>query len=292
MTTIETLIFSCFRADIDNGEDVTGSDEEDHISLLTLRKRMSKKTAYDNPPYGRKKKKPNTRKTSKRKISQPTCTSLRKESESHDVELAKKQSVQLHEKLQKETEEHQHQLNRILNVNSCKIACDTCQDGDCFIVSILHLLNRPTDKETVTVMRKTISDHLLYHESYYKPFFSASKRQYQQLARDVQKTGHWTSMVNDAVPLAVSNILQRKIRIFTSMRIQPSISIDPSLEPQSDCTSLITGENPLLLGYLAVPKHQHYVPVTRVDWRTALHSKYRTCRILAHTYHSSWLSLF
>ena len=196
------------------------------------------------------------------------------------VEKAREESIALYKNLQNEVTEHRARIESLLGVNGCRISADVPSDGDCFVTSILHQLEQTI---TVTQRREIISFHLLWNEPYYMPFFGdkMGQQQYRKLAEEVTEKGAWTSLINDALPVAVSNILQRKIRIFTSQKNQPCISIDPSLMPQCEDFKLTvrTEEDPVLLAYLVIPKKEHYMPMSRIDWRTALQGKFSTVSV-------------
>lgn len=103
------------------------------------------------------------------------------------------------------------------------------------------------------------------------------------MAYQVKECGQWTGDINDAVPLSISNILQKQLLIFTSRKEQPTILIEPSLpqQPVSDSESELLqqaafklSERKLLLCYMALSGHEHYCPVSRDDWRQCLQGQY------------------
>ena len=143
-------------------------------------------------------------------------------------------------------------------------------------MSVLFHLQTDLNTSTVSELRRMVCDHLQTNASHYMPFFSQDSVKYNLLTERVKENGIWNESINEAVPLAVANILQTKLRILTSNPVIPCITIDPSLPPdetssqeaalRSKCQTTST----ILFGYLAAKDHENYDPVVRVDWRRKL----------------------
>ena len=163
-----------------------------------------------------------------------------------------------------------HRLTSVLlSYNLESLAVD--EDGDCLFHAVcLHLANEITaDEDTsdllshaqslgysiqsdamskVLLLRKLVVKEWLDNQSTYKPFFLL--KDFQSAAREFVQSGVFAGDLGDAMVLAISNVLQVPIVVFSSVENYPCIPIHPRRCSPS--------AKPILLGFLQNYKGGHY----------------------------------
>ena len=132
-------------------------------------------------------------------------------------------------------------------------------DGNCFFKAILAQLKDKT--LDIGTLRSHVNQHLLANEDHYIGFLaqkydtnatdtsSVYREKVEQLAMD----GIWNLELSDVIPLAIANIYNRHIIIYSSRLANPIINIEPDLN-----NGTMSSDDPLVLAYLAVPSYEHY----------------------------------
>ena len=96
-------------------------------------------------------------------------------------------------------------------------------------------------------MDRTVSEHLLEHKQHYMNFLqfpeSADESQKNELFSksvvELKQDGKWNTELGDCLPLAISNKLQRPIRIYSSKLYNPVYDIEPDISLQRGETQLL-----------------------------------------------------
>ena len=77
---------------------------------------------------------------------------------------------------------------------------------------------------------------------------------YQDKVNSLTADGVWNVAMSDLIPLAMANVLQKKITIYSSKLNCPLIQIEPNISSVQLERDLET----IYLAYLAVPGYKHY----------------------------------
>ena len=107
----------------------------------------------------------------------------------------------------------------------------------------LGLSQHVNNCDKISVLRQLIVEEFTGPNSHvYKPFLVTSTNAYDEEARKFKNPGHFDSELGNCVPLAMSNILQIPLVIFTSMENYPISHVIPR-------TSVLS-EVPIYLAYV------------------------------------------
>lgn len=156
--------------------------------------------------------------------------------------------------LQQEMEHKQHckKLSKLLKANQLK-KIDMPQDGDCIFSAISYHTGC-----NAKLIRLMCSKHITENVTHYNPFTELLP----ESLHDLTKMGNWNTDLGDIVLLAIANMLQRNIIIFSSrlsvIEIRPTLALVPVL-------NLKYGSR-LLLAHLAIQGHEHYDVVGTVSF--------------------------
>lgn len=248
----------------------SSSDDSHHLPLSEIsktlgfnsdtRKRKARKFHGKHPIASKRKKK----RTSSHKSK---CTDSENSHSKQNIKQKNKEGTQ------------QHLLKRILEINGYELDTKKSpRNGDCFFTSIIYQLNLHQSgadiSKLVSEMRNITAEHFLQYIAHYLPFFKqVTGVQFLSMVNYLRNSGYWSGDINDAVPLAMANILQMKLIIFTSCRC---MVVEPSM--RLTCT----GAN--ILQYAALPGRtislayvqDHYDSVIKKekDWNLNLQSKF------------------
>lgn len=197
----------------------------------------------------------------KRKIAKPTLKQpISRSSKSYSQRMyeATQKSKRQHKLYQILKKSHDSRLSNLLQGNHLRRHC-TSADGDCFFNAVsIQLMGTITTTE----LRQNVCNHVLENENHYKGYLQyvnskteEEKSQYfKQKVNELSNEGVWNNEIADLTPLAVANIYQVPITIYSSKLERPVVKIDSdqnSVKPIDDLSEIT-------LAYLAVPGFEHY----------------------------------
>ena len=78
-------------------------------------------------------------------------------------------------------------------------------------------------------------------------------QQYHLKVSELKKEGRWNSDIADVGPLAVANLLQTPLIIYSSKLERPMESVQPDMKLGN-----VTTFDRIILAYLAIAGHEHY----------------------------------
>ena len=110
-------------------------------------------------------------------------------------------------------------------------------DGNCFLRAVLTQISDPQNNLDAPKLRQDIVNHLRENHEHYINVLSfrsdddeiSNRDIYEDTINDIQQDGHWNVELADCMPLAVSNIFKRTIRIFSSRISNQVYDIKPDL---------------------------------------------------------------
>lgn len=145
------------------------------------------------------------------------CSTLQKIIETSRRQMQAKQISEMY---------HTQKLEKLLASNECRCV-PVYPNGDCLIKAVSMQL----DDQSITPddISRNICPHILENFHHYSGFMKFNEsltedEQVEQITTDLkqlEKTGNWQSDYADFVPLCLSNIFQRQIRIFSSSASTP-----------------------------------------------------------------------
>lgn len=155
--------------------------------------------------------------------------------------------------------QHYNKLQSILSVNNLTLK-RVYPDGNCLFSSTIELVKEANPNLTVQKLRQIVSDHMLEYAVEYSPFMSVKcKESYKDTVIQIAQPGTWSSDISDAIPLAISNLFQERMIIYSSREEQAYITVEPTLALSQ---SVNVNRTPFLqYAYLAVTNCEHYDPV-------------------------------
>ena len=108
------------------------------------------------------------------------------------------------------------------------------------------------DNNTLAELRQRVCNHLTDNFDIYKGFLT-NEDTYMQNVNYLREEGHWSNDMTDAMPLAVSNLLGRILKIYCSNRAHPVYERTPTIP--CDASEQLEVIN---LAYLQIPGFEHY----------------------------------
>ena len=177
---------------------------------------MAEQNAVQNKPKTRKQKliqrKTNSSNETKRNSMK---TSKANENES-DISKAQEASLEMFNITQIRKRGHIRRLNYLLSSNNLTLI-QTDSDGDCFFNAIRCRIS--TENNTASTLRAYVCDHLMKNENSYTEFLHFPDEQksqaYSKKVNTIETAGIWNNDISDLVPVAVANIFNTKITIFS-----------------------------------------------------------------------------
>lgn len=164
-------------------------------------------------------------------------------------EKAVEESKKRHCKQRKRERLHERNVDRMLHANGLK-RISVPKNGDC-IFSAISLHTDPLVEQHR--LRQFVCSHLQQNENLFRHFFPGTSASFQEQLLQLNKPGQWLSDLADAVPLAIANIIQKDVVIFTSVQtvlcIHPNVVLKPTVR--------VLGKA-CFLAHLRVPRHEHY----------------------------------
>lgn len=148
---------------------------------------------------------------------------------------------------------HYNRLHRLLSTNDMELIRIE-PDGDCLFNAVHYLIQKSNDNVTVGALRQIVSDHMLEYPDEYKPFLPENMS-YEVAAREIRIPGKWNSALCDAIPLAMCNLLQEPMTIYSSQYGNNITSIVPSINSKRRHVNPVPA---LQLAHLAMNNCEHY----------------------------------
>lgn len=190
----------------------------------------------------------------KRKQEKPKKKSFNSNAEFKFFENSKRLSSRECKLRNKEEERHKNKVDKILNANGLQ-RIEIPQDGDCFFQAVCFFICGLTTEK----LRQECFRHILTNIETYSPFLTGN-----QTVGDftgILKKGHWKNDCMDFLPLAVANIFQHNILIFSSKEHQSVLEVLPNLKVPA---ALPGCKQPIILAYIAVPGREHFDSVAPI----------------------------
>ena len=152
-----------------------------------------------------------------------------------------KDSQKSHDLQKNEQKKHKKKLLKILRANATKLI-EVPEDGDCIFTAVSYFT-----QVSKTVIKEICYKHISQKIEHYQPFTS-------NLTTDhiAKMNKHWNTEMGDVVLLAIANITQSPIKVFSSKLLALDIRPTLSMAPAVHCNGNI------LLGHTAVPGREHY----------------------------------
>ena len=174
-------------------------------------------------------------------------------SEEDDMPLASlarvlKRSVEDYESQQASFKEHSDRLLNLLSKEGM-ILMPGPKDGDCFVTATAA----QTDSSPEEV-RARLSDFLIANQTELDSFFEDGT--FEKEVSLLRNQGVWNMSVCDCLPLAVANLYDRAIRIYSSSKENPVLDIRPTEEDHGKRIS----EDMIYYAHYAIKGVEHY------DW--------------------------
>ena len=169
----------------------------------------------------------------------------------HILKAIKKSSRKIHQRTLREEEAHTANVDRLLKCNGLKRS-NVNKDGNCFF-SAVALQMRYSETLTHNDIRESACSHLLEYKSNYTSFFLGSN--FRKEVKKLRKNGAWSAELADCLPLAIANLTQKKVLIFTSVRTV--LDIIPNLQIKVE-ERFIVSQDFLYLAHIRTPGREHY----------------------------------
>lgn len=106
-------------------------------------------------------------------------------------------------------------------------------DGNCFFAAVLTSLQGESDPQS---LRDQTCKHLIDNCENYMGFLMNDEVNkmdrlslFQLEVNKMSETGNWKSPIGDCLPLAIANMMERPVRIFSSSVSTPVQQIDPDM---------------------------------------------------------------
>lgn len=181
--------------------------------------------------------------------------------EMQQVHKAKRVSKTLHTLKEQMRKYHMKRLDQLLASNELKRE-SVPSDGNCLFEAVCQTLK--TDKWNASVIRQTVCDHMLKHVGNYIQFLPKNgeqelSEQFRLEVEQLKEDGQWKTSLADCLPLAIANVLNRPLRIFSSHLATPVYDIRPDI---GDCDF---SDEYLYLAHVAVRNEEHYEAVLKLD---------------------------
>ena len=147
---------------------------------------------------------------------------------------------------------HRQRLACLLDFNGLE-EVHVPADGNCLFASTLALVKQNNLQLTSANLREIVCDHMAEYPEQFEPFISGN---YNQKVSEMRKEGHWNTELADATPLALANLFQARVMIYSSTPGWPLRTVIPQL---TDSTHPHVNKDTFLLySYLDIPEFQHY----------------------------------
>lgn len=118
-----------------------------------------------------------------------------------------------------------------------------------------HLETEPENyKKIMPVSSDTVIPVSIETESEsYKKIIPVSSDTYQSQVNKLRTIGHWNADIADLIPMALADVFQRNIMIYSSNIDNPVVHIHPT-----NGTPTVNSASPLMYSLLSIPGHEHY----------------------------------
>ena len=104
------------------------------------------------------------------------------------------------------------------------------RDGNCIYNAVCHQVRNTYPTLTGQSLREIVCNHLIENDFYYKNFIvlNPSESFQQMITCQLKRSRAWNNSLGDLLPLAIANLFQCKLKIFSTGQI-PIIKVQPSL---------------------------------------------------------------
>lgn len=183
-----------------------------------------------------------------------------------DITLAelKHQSILRVKAEKKLKKQHKIKLDKLLESNGL-VRKSIPEDGDCFFNATLeqvrdipHLSRLYTSAEE---LRQSVCNHMSKERNHYISYLELTSLddeqsvpcEIEQAINFLRIPGHWATELADLIPLAICNVLNAKVRIYSSISGYPIIDVEPDMGNTNDNDRV-----QLLYAYIAIPNYEHF----------------------------------
>ena len=156
-------------------------------------------------------------------------------------------------------EEHTQRLKQILMENK-KAVHNIAKDGNCFFNSGCHQVRCTNPGLDGTKFRNIVCDHLVEKEDCYSLFIELKdgEKFESKIEAELRTSGRWNTALGDLLPLAVANLFQSSVEIFSSKDDCPHLMIVPDLSLPEHESVIMNHSSSIQFVYTAIPGREHY----------------------------------
>ena len=127
-------------------------------------------------------------------------------------------------------------------------------NGNCVFRSPVKSVKEANHLLTAASLREVVCNHMTEFSDEYMGFSKSGE--FYTSVNKLAATGTWNINLADAVPLALSNLFQAKVLIFTSEQGKSLITVAPTL---IDITHPHANQSTCLyFAYMAIPGQEHF----------------------------------
>ncbi|XP_052075475.1 uncharacterized protein LOC127712922 [Mytilus californianus] len=161
---------------------------------------------------------------------------------------------------------HTIRLDNLLLSNGLK-RIPTIADGNCFLSAVVKHISSEGHDMNVQILREKLVDHMSREDYHYKRFISfdhettveGQNQKFDSLLQDFSIDGHWNNELADFMPLALANMYNRPLRIYSSMVSNSVYDIIPDLQDTEHSQEYIK------VALIAIKGQEHYDAVCHLD---------------------------
>ncbi|MES9881873.1 MAG: hypothetical protein ABW185_13425 [Sedimenticola sp.] len=165
------------------------------------------------------------------------------------IERAKKKSL-IEAKLQSVISKyHVQRLDNLLASNGLK-RNSVKSDGNCFFKAVGKSSNPDNSPDDV---RHEVVDHIALNREHYIGYVDSADGSFDDMLLELRTDGHWNTSLADCLPLAVANLYQCCIRIYSSEIENPIQDIHPDINVEGVQTN-----DSINVARIAIRGKEHY----------------------------------
>lgn len=152
---------------------------------------------------------------------------------------------------------HTDRLDSLLNRHGL-IRCRVSADGNCMFAAVAGQLMNTTPQN----IRNLVCEHFYVNCHHYINYLRIGHyatntervENYYKQVNALRTTAKWDINIADAIPLALANIYNRRILVFSSLPERPLISVEPDLTKSINEAD----DMPLKLAHIGIEGEEHY----------------------------------
>jgi hypothetical protein len=150
---------------------------------------------------------------------------------------------------------HYNRLNRLLAPNDLTLH-RIKPDGDCIFNAVIFLIENANPQISVEGLRRIVADHMLEYSDEYSPFVHLNPAtSYKDAVIKIRAPGEWNTALCDAVPLALCNILNETMVIYSSQYGNSLMTVNPTLARTHGFANPVPALN---IAHLAIENCERY----------------------------------